>query len=164
MNIKYNYNYIKGSMALSAVTYVAALCYYFFVNAYIAVPNYAVRIAQALFCTSGALSIIMLWIVNFRRKLIEKDLKPKKRNYIFGIGVVRFASNRYAVAVDILLLLLILYLMIISAYVLGVKYVWYKNVIKITIIWLIYIHGILNGRNYMFFKKLYKMELIADNR
>lgn len=167
MNIRYNYGYLRGSIILSTVSFVSVLYYYFFEKGYITGAYNAGKIASASFYISGTISIVMLWIVNFRREFIEKELELQKENNFFfsgffSKGILRFCSNRYAIAVDISLLVLIANFIII--YALEIKSIWYKDVLKIMIVWFIYIHSILNGRNYIFFKKLYELKSGEGNK
>lgn len=167
MNIKYDYNCLRYAMALSVVSFVAGIYYYLLKNGYTTGPDNAGNIASLLFCTCGAISVIMVWTVNFRREIIEKELKIKKEkgtflSKLFSRGVLRFFSNEYAITVDILLIMLIVNLVIVYAF--GIKSIVYTNILKMTFLWFVYIHGILNGRNYEFFRELFEIESNADKK
>lgn len=161
MNIKYNYNCLRYAIALSAVSFVAGLYYYLLKNGYTTGPDNAENIASLLFCTCGAISVIMMWTVNFRREIIEKELKIKKEKQtflskLFSRGVLRFFSNEYTITVDMLLIMLIVNLIII--YAVGIKSAVYTDILKIALLWFVYMHGILNGRNYEFFRELFEIQ------
>jgi len=141
---------------------MSALYYYCFKNGYINCSYVIGRFAAVLFYVSGAVSLIMLWIVNIKRTILKrnlKDLKNKKattHGEILSMGIFRFFSNHFAVSVDVLLVVLVADL--ITAYILKISVAWYKDILRMTIVWFIYMHSILNGKNYIFFTELAKIK------
>lgn len=158
MNIKYNCEYLRWILILSAVSFIAALFCYFFENGCIGCSYTIGRLAAVLFYVNGAMSLIMLEIVNIKRLILERRfrfIKKKKVTLpgkIFGMGIFRFFSSRHTISVDVLFFVLIGDL--ITSYILGISVVWYKDVLKMMIIWFFYMHSILNGKNYIFFMGL----------
>ncbi len=162
MNVKYNCRYLKWLLILSAFSFMAAVYYYCFINGYINCSYVIGRFAAVLFYVSGAVSLIMLCIVNIKRTILERNLgalKNKKATVhreILSMGIFRFFSNHFAVSVDVLLVVLAADL--ITAYILKIGVAWYKDILRMMIAWFIYMHGILNGKNYIFFTELARIE------
>lgn len=167
MNIKYNYDCLRLAMVLSAVSFVAWIYYYLFENSHITGPDNAGSIALILFYTCAAISAIMVWTVSLRREILEKKLKSEREKYNFlmapfSSGVLSFFSNKYAVAVDILLGVVIVNLLL--SCVLRIMSACCEDILEVMALWLFYMHGILNGRNYALFKKLFEIESKADKK
>lgn len=158
MNNKYNLLCLNRSILFSAVSFVAAVYCYFAKNGYINCSNVVYKAAILLFYGGAALSVIMFWMVNVKRIILENRIKnvlgkKSKKNSIlkavFSMGIFRFFSHRNTITVDVVLGILVIDLIV--SYVLKIRVSWFADILKMMFCWFMYMHSILNGRNYLFF-------------